>query len=137
MPEVQKLLDDPAVRVLLWCLLEEGKLSEEELRRCGLNNVEARAIMQDGQGRLRHMKLRHATASRFNPAGLASLLRSRLAVHLEGTERASELSALLRCMRQLPDWIFVEWMKAGGEDLDRLLKMAGRDGSGVAAAGAA
>ncbi|MEZ5337168.1 MAG: hypothetical protein R3F46_02795 [bacterium] len=137
MPEIQNLFDDPAVRVLLWCLLEEGKLSEDELRRCGLNNFEARAIMQDAQGRLRHLKLRHAMARRFSPAGLASLLRSRLATHLEETQQAAGLAALLRCMRQLPDWIFEEWIRAGGEDLEKLLKLAGRESRSAAGAGAA
>lgn len=133
MPSLDKLFDDPTIRALLWCLLEDGELDEHNLKKSGLSEAEARAIMHDNTGALRLMRMRHRMAGRFKPASLASLLRSRLAIHLEATEKASELSSLLRSMKQLPDWIFEEWKKAGGADLDKLMSMAGRSSADSAA----
>ncbi|MCB1217614.1 MAG: hypothetical protein R3F46_07765 [bacterium] len=107
-----KLHDDPTVRVMLWCLLGNGQLTESSLREFGLSRAESQAIMRDEEGLLRRMRMRYAISRQITVADLAALLRERLSHHIENAQKSSELSSLLRCLAGLPDWIFPEWEKA-------------------------
>ena len=51
MDETAKLFDDPVVRALLWCLLEDAELSEEALQASGFSEDETLLLLADKGGR--------------------------------------------------------------------------------------
>ncbi len=117
----KQLHDDPVIRALLWCLISDDELNEQTLRDSGLSQRDAGILIRDEDGLLRRMCVRATVAERFSVKTLAMVLRARLLEHLEQTQKASELSSILRSLKALPDWMFPEWKKAAeAEDLQGL-----------------
>lgn len=108
----RRLHDDPSVRALLWCLLSSSELDIKTLKESGFGDVESHAILKDEPGLLRAMKRRYALSQRLSVQNLAGLLRHKLSEHIERSQKATELSSILRCLKSLPDWLFPEWEQA-------------------------